>query len=82
MRSPGRAPGRVTRPGLVTVPPEGRVDGLVTVPPDGLVAEEDGLSAGLLTVVLGFLVGVEPDAGLVTEPDGLPTEPGERDTVP
>ena len=83
LRSPGRAPGRVTVTGFVVVPPAGRVVGLVTVPAEGRVAEDDDeLPDGLLTVVLGFLVGVEPDDGLETEPDGLVTVPDGRTVVP
>ena len=83
LRSPGRAPGRVTVTGFVVVPPAGRVVGLVTVPAEGRVAEDDDeLPDGLLTVVLGFLVGVEPDDGLETEPDGLVTVPDGRAVVP
>ena len=69
---------------MLTVPPDGRVAGLETVPADG----RETVDVGLLTVVLGFLVGVEPEAGLDTE-EGLDTvpverevEPVERDTVP
>ena len=62
---------------MLTVPPDGRVAGLETVPADG----RETVDVGLLTVVLGFLVGVEPEAGLDTE-EGLDTVPVERDAEP
>ena len=77
-RLPGREPGRVTDIGLFWSPglksgfePEGLSPGLVEGFVDGLETCPEGLVAGLVTVVLGFLSAETPVDGRLDVPEGL-----------
>ena len=49
----------------------GLVDGLVDCPDEGLETWPEGLVAGLVTVVLGFLSAETPVDGRLDVPEGL-----------